>query len=138
MMRTCRKVLRCIRKLRREQNWYPYFRDISLKSGLHPSDVDGACAILEKQGYIQYGYPVINGETSPIPDCVFLTLKGRKPAEYSASQFCKYMKKNWIAILALIISFVALLQSFGVISLLPENDGSQQDSQRCEQADLGD
>lgn len=36
-----------------------------------------------------------------------------------------YLKKNWIAILALIISILALLQSIGVISLPEKNPGDQ-------------
>lgn len=136
MMNTCRKVLHCIRILRKEHNWYPRFSEIAYKSGLHPEDVDEACSILEKQGYIKYGYPSSNGKTSELPNCVFLTLKGRKPVEYGASQFRDYLKKNWIAILALVISLVALLQSLGLIALLPSESSSQQGTQGYEQADF--
>ena len=138
MMRTCRKVLNCIRTLRKEHNWYPHFNEIARKSGFHPADVDGACAILEKQGYIQYGYPVIDGKTSLLPDCVFLTLKRRKPIEYGISQLGEYLKKNWIAILALVISFVSLLQSLGLIALLPKEYSRQQSPQGYEQTDFRD
>jgi len=137
MMRTCKKVLHCIRILRKEGKWYPNFSEISHKSGLHPEDVQGACSILEKQGFIQYGYPIVNGEASPLPGCVFLTLKGKKPVEYAASQFREYLKGNWIAILALIVSFIALLQSLGIISLLSKEDADQKSGQRCEQTDFG-
>ncbi|MCI8525756.1 MAG: hypothetical protein HFF17_07515 [Oscillospiraceae bacterium] len=41
------------------------------------------------------------------------------------SQLMDYLKKNWIAILALIISILALLQSIGVISLPEKNPGDQ-------------
>lgn len=114
-MRTCKVILRCVRKFYRLGT--PDIYELAHKTGLHPTDVMDACKILEKDGYLEYTYQVVNGKTSSIPGGVRLTLKGRKPVEYFWSQLKEYFKRNWIAIAALIISIVSLLQSLGIISI---------------------
>ncbi len=115
MMQTCKKVLRCVRK--NYKNGYPSFYEISSKLNMHPLDVDSACKVLVEEGYVAYHYQIANGKATTIPGGIYLTLKGRKPTEFFFDQLRDYLKKNWIAITALIISIVSLLQSWGLISI---------------------
>lgn len=112
MMKTCKIVLRCVRTLRREGNWYPNFVEIAQRSGVHPSDVIDACKILTQQWYLEYMYPAVPDKTGPIPpNGVRITIKGDKPFEYARSQIGEFLKKNWIALLSLVVSVVALAVS---------------------------
>lgn len=113
MTHTCKHILRCARKFYRRGA--PSFSELASKSGMHPQDTIDACKILVKRGYMEHTY---QPNSSPkVPDGVLLTLKGRKPIEYFFSEFWEYLRKNWIAILALLISLISFLQSLGIISI---------------------
>lgn len=111
MMRTCKIVLRCARKLCKQKMGFPKIYELAYKTGLPPEDVFDACKILTDQWYMAYLYPVDNGKTSPIPDRVRLTLKGRHPVEYTWSRCKEYLKIHWISLLALLVSVAALAVS---------------------------
>ncbi|WP_140401252.1 hypothetical protein [Anaeromassilibacillus sp. An200] len=111
MMKTCKTVLRTAQKMRDNGNWYPTFYELATDSKLHPHDVIEACKLLEKDKYIGYLYPSDHPEDKRIPNGISLTLKGYKPKEYAISQFRKYLKNNWISLVALIISICALIIS---------------------------
>ena len=116
MMKTCKVVLRCAQKLHKQKIGSPLIYDIAQETGLHPSDVFDACKILTEQGYLEYLYPVENGQKSALPDSVRLTLKGRHPTEYAWSQCKDYLREHWISLLALLVSIAALAVS--VVSAL--------------------
>ena len=111
MMRTCKTVLRCARKLLKQKNGFPRIYELAHKTGLPPQDVFDACKILTDQWYMEYLYPVEGGKASPLPDGVRLTLKGKHPVEYVRSQLVKYLKAHWISLLALLVSLAALAVS---------------------------
>ena len=111
MMRTCKIVLRCARKLYKQKNGLPKIYELSHKTGLPPEDVFDACKILTDQWYMEYLYPIKDGETSQSPDGVRLTLKGRHPIEHARSRLVEYLKTHWISLLALVVSLAALIVS---------------------------
>ena len=115
MMKTCRIVLRCARKMKKQKIGFPTFHDLTVATELHPSDVDDACEALVKLGYMKYGYPVMDGKTSTLPNCVYLTLNGRKQMEYGSNQFKDYVKEKWIDFFALIVAFTALIISIAAL-----------------------
>lgn len=119
MMKTCKRVLRCARKMKQEKIGYPTFYELATRAKLHPDDVFEACKILVEQKYMEYGYPVVDGETSPLPSCVYLTLKGRKPFEYKTSQFRRYAREKWIDFLALLVAIIALIVSIIALKYSP-------------------
>ncbi len=113
MTHTCKHILRCARKFYRRGA--PSFSELASKSGMHPQDTMDACKILVEKGYMEYTYQI--SSTEKVPSGVILTLRGRKPLEQGIDLFLNYLKDNWIAIAALVISIIALLQSLGVIAI---------------------
>lgn len=108
MMQTCKKVLRCVRK--NYKNGYPSFYEISSKLKMHPADVDSACKVLVEDGYMAYHYQIADGKATTIPGGIYLTLKGQKLEEYRISQVQDWLKNNWLGLVALAVSIVALLR----------------------------
>lgn len=112
MMKTCKTVLTCARKLYSKQQHYPTMEELARATGLNFDEVIASCRELKQNGFLEYTYRVDSKGKSDVVAGITLNIKGQKPKEYVLDSLLNYLKKNLVAIIALIISIAAFIKSF--------------------------
>lgn len=100
MDRTSRKILKALKK---KQSITVSFIDEPFSDIAPPVSVAVSLDFLEKEEYIQIkSYGTLN--------TISISYRGLHPAAYMKRKIISYLGKNWIAIVALVISIIALLK----------------------------
>ncbi len=100
MDRTSRKILKALKK---KQSITISFIDEPFSDIAPPVSVAVSLDFLEKEEYIQI-------KSSETFNTISISYRGLHPAAYMKRKIISYLGKNWIAIVALVISIIALLK----------------------------
>lgn len=100
MDRTSRKILKALKK---KQSITVSFIDEPFSDIATPVSVEVSLDFLKKEEYIK----IENSETF---STISISYRGLHPTAYMKRKIISYLGKNWIAIVALVISIIALLK----------------------------
>ncbi len=108
---TSRNIIKILRK---QEDGRADTRIVAKELGLSEADAWAAFSYLEGQGYVEIAtptVPVVKMDGTPVGSSISLKHRGRKIGEFRAMSVMAYIRDNWIAIIALLVSIVALVRT---------------------------
>lgn len=115
--KTSKIVLKAVQKLHSPDKTTIKFSDICDETGLVHNEVFTACEHLVESDLAVYHHKGIDTSGNPAKAGIRLKHTAKHQREFTWLRFKAYIKENWMAILAILISIYALIQSGRALSM---------------------